>query len=470
MANQKTDIEILEEIREYRNNQLKELGDNRVFYTRVMSLQKGENTGKKFYRIIEEYAVGENQSKVRELFYEYDNNTPVLVAILDPEKASIIIPSEISSEEEYQVWLNEIDKEECENWLNELEDIENGIEINITNIKEAAERLRIPQIDGLTEIEIYKKLDEKNRNNKEKERAIDEEKKNEPTIISNEDAKRCGMIGMNAISLEQKVGINGETLRSEIGFSDEQYADIVDIELVPAYKMTQYNGKVYDTPFVPIGIRKDGVRVAFPENVCSPDKSVNNEVTTIDGKDKSVRRERETCIFRFGKKGTSLVINQKQYGMMDASLAYTAKNNDGRVAYDLLTKNEDGKRMTDTESLEAMNQRGGGEYHVKNMLDEVNSHPEGEIKGEKLGPKDANGNPNDFTHQHHLTPDTELDYKGEKKTIAEIAKTPRFNMERVDVFIAQLEEALDKGKSLEEAYNDVEDFANSYVPMKQKDI
>ena len=140
MANQKTNIEILEEIREYRNNQLKELGDNRVFYTRVMSLQKGENTGKKFYRIIEEYAVGENQSKVRELFYEYDNNTPVLVAILDPEKASIIIPSEISSEEEYQVWLNEIDKEERENWLNELEDIENGIEINITNIKEAAER------------------------------------------------------------------------------------------------------------------------------------------------------------------------------------------------------------------------------------------------------------------------------------------------------------------------------------------
>ena len=137
MANQKTNIEILAEIRELRNNQLKELGDNRVFYTRVMSLQKGENTGKQFYRIIEEYAVGENQSKIRELFYEYDNNTPVLVAILDPEKANIIVPGNINSKEEYQGWLNGLDEKERENWFKELEDIEKGIEINITNIKEA---------------------------------------------------------------------------------------------------------------------------------------------------------------------------------------------------------------------------------------------------------------------------------------------------------------------------------------------
>ena len=102
-----------------RNNQLKELGDNRVFYTRAMSLQKGENTGKQIYRIIEEYAVGENQSKIRELFYEYDNNTPVLVAILDPEKANIIIPSKINSKEEYQGWLNGLDEKERENWFKE---------------------------------------------------------------------------------------------------------------------------------------------------------------------------------------------------------------------------------------------------------------------------------------------------------------------------------------------------------------
>ena len=84
MANQKNNIDILEEIREFRNNQLKELGDNRVFYTTAISLEKGE-TGQQIYRIMEEYSIGENESLVRELFYKYEEN-PELIAVIDPEK------------------------------------------------------------------------------------------------------------------------------------------------------------------------------------------------------------------------------------------------------------------------------------------------------------------------------------------------------------------------------------------------
>ena len=462
----KEEKEILNKIREFRNNQLEEARDNRVFYTRLMALKKGEKTGKIFYRIIEEYSVGDNQSKIRELFYEFDyeNNIPILVAILDPEKANIILPSEIENEQEYQEWIQELDEEEKSNWLAELQDIENGRDINYSNIKEAAKQLGIQQIEGLTEIEIYKKLDENNKKTDKEREEKDEKQKNEPTVIPKEDAKRCGMIGLNTVWLGQRV-TPYSTLKEELGLTDEKYADLEYIEMIPTYKMTQYDGKVYDEPFVPIGIRKNGERIALPEKDCMPDKSDNDLVTTIDGKNDSVRRNKEDCIYRFPGKG-SLVIEQKKYGIMDASLAYIEKSNDGRLASDLLTK-RDGLTKLETISLQAINPR-LGEYHVSDALEEANSHPKEELEEGGLGVKDANGDPNDYTHQHRLTRDTILKYEGTDMTIAKIAELPRFKIERVEDFIRIIENALNNGKTLKEAYDEADEYANSYIPAERQ--
>ena len=94
---------------------------------------------------------------------------------------------------------------------------------------------------------------------------------------------------MNSIPLNQRVGVHGETLKSELGLNSKEYSDVVELELIPSYKMSQIDGKVYDVPFMPVGKNLNGDIIKFPESVASPYKGSNNEVTTLDGKDDSVR-------------------------------------------------------------------------------------------------------------------------------------------------------------------------------------
>ena len=77
--------------------------------------------------------------------------------------------------------------------------------------------------------------------------------------------------------------------------------------------MSQIDGKVYDVPFMPVGKKSNGEIIKFPESVASPYKGSNNEVTTLDGKYDSVKKENSNCIINFknGNKKTSLVIDQK---------------------------------------------------------------------------------------------------------------------------------------------------------------
>ena len=64
MAEKKTTLDILNEIRDLRNQELINQKDNRVFYTTAIALEKGE-TGRQIYRIMEEYSIGENESLVK---------------------------------------------------------------------------------------------------------------------------------------------------------------------------------------------------------------------------------------------------------------------------------------------------------------------------------------------------------------------------------------------------------------------
>lgn len=472
---------ILQEIKERRNQELVDKKDNRVIFTVVEPLTKKDESNQQIYRIMEEYSIGENQSQVRELFYEYKEK-PELIAMIDPEvndKLNKIDPEAISklnsglSDEIVPVGDPNESKEKQEAWMETLENIKFGREKNKGKLIEQAKKLGIDEkeIEGIAEIDLKKKVYEKiaEMNEKEENKEKEEKNENEPTEIPKEEGERYGIIGMNTIPLNQRVGIHGETLKSELGLNSKEYADIVELELIPSYKMSQIDGKVYDVPFMPVGKKSNGEIIKFPESVVSPDKGSNNEVTTLDGKYDSVKKENSNCIINFknGNKNTSLVIDQKSpYGIVDASLAYNTRNNDGRVALDLQNKFENGTRTQDTETREILDSHNGA-YNTKKIIDEIKEHPEEEIRNGELTINEADGNEN-TGHVHpseetDMTPDTVLIYEGKEMKVSEIASLPRFRLsseEFIEKYKEKISSEKEKNQDEEQIYDEIEEEAN----------
>ena len=420
--------EILNEIREFRNRELSQKKDNRVFYTIIMKLEKGENTKKDIYRIVEEYSVGENKSQIRELFYEMNENGPELIAKLEPEL--------------YEKILQVGEKNE-QDWNLILEDIESGINKNREKIQEQASKLGIDE--GLTEIENYKEIDKKikefNKDNKENDTEKQEDK---PIEISVEDTKKMGIIGMNTISLNQKVGVHGQTLKSELDLHNKpEYKDVDEIEIIPAYKLANYGEKVPDVPFVPVGKNKNtGEAIIFAKKDLEIYKGENNEIDKIDGKDDSIKRQKSDCIFNVPGKSTSIAIEQKSpYGIVDASLVYNSRDNNGRFALDLQTKLEDGIYQQDIETREIMDPY-QGINHIDEKIDEVNSHPKEELQNGELKKEDGDGNEQTKSHIH-------TDSQEFKEAVEKIMKEAKLSRENevIESLLKRLEE---DNKTLEE--------------------
>lgn len=472
--------DILQEIKERRNQELVDKKDNRVFFTVVEPLAKKDNNDKQIYRIMEEYSIGENQSQVRELFYEYKEK-PELIAMIDPEvndKLNKIDPDAISklnsglSDEIVPVGDPNESKEKQETWMKTLENIKYGREKNKEKLIEQAKKLGIDEkeIEGIAEIDLKKKVFEKinelNENEKSEKEEKEEKNQNEPTEISKEEGERYGIIGMNSIPLNQRVGVHGETLKSELGLNSKEYSDVVELELIPSYKMSQIDGKVYDVPFMPVGKKSNGDIIKFPESVASPYKGSNNEVTTLDGKEDSVRQENSNCIINFNNGSTSLVVDQKSpYGIVDASIAYNTRDNDGRVALDLQNK-YDGTSLQDTETQEILDSH-NGTYNAEKIINEVREHPSEEIKNGELTIDEADGN-EETGHVHpsketEMTPDTILKYDGKEMTVEEIASLPRFRLSSEE-FIEKYKENISSEKEQnydeEQVYDEIEEEVN----------
>ena len=402
MAEKETTIEILNEIRDLRNQELVEKKDNRVFYTTIMLLEKG-NTGKQIYRIMEEFSIGENESLVRELFYIYKDK-PELIAVIDPEKYEGIHDPEENEEKT---------EEEKSEWDLLVKDIEEGRAKADEKIKETALNLGINQkeIEGLSEIDVekrvYSKINEINKQNDNKTKKIEENKEDKedevPFNLSDQEAKKYGIIGMNTMQLNQKVGVHGETLKQELGLDGkEQYADVDSIEIIPAYKLSALGCRVPDTPFVAVARHRDGSIEAFPKSICEIYKGANNDITKIDGQKDEATTEKADTIMQFkGKKGNkeknvSIAINQKSpYGIVEASLAYNTRDNDGRVGITLQDK-YDGTDQNDFDARKIVNQRQGTEHNRKVVNESKENHPE----GESVGRQDADGDINSADHIH----------------------------------------------------------------------
>ena len=394
MAEKKTTIEILNEIRDLRNQELVEKKDNRVFYTTIMPLEKG-NTDKQIYRIMEEFSIGENESLVRELFYIYKDK-PELIAVIDPEKYEGIHDPEENEEKT---------EEEKSEWDLLVKDIEEGRAKADEKIKETALNLGINQkeIEGLSEIDVekrvYSKINEINKQNDNKTKKIEENKEDKedevPFNLSDQEAKKYGIIGMNTMPLNQKVGVHGETLKQELGLDNiEQYADVDSIEIIPSYKLSALGCKVPDTPFVAVARHRDGSIEAFPKSICEIYKGANNDITKIDGQKDEANTEKADTIMQFAGKNASIAINQKSpYGIAEASLAYNTRDNNGRVALTLQDK-YDGTDQNDYDARNIVNQRQGTEHNRK-VVNEGKEHP-----GEIAKREDADGNRNTADHIH----------------------------------------------------------------------
>ncbi len=447
-------MEILNEIRDYRNRELSNLKDNRVFYTITMSLGEGQKSKKEIFRIIEEYSTGYNKSEVRELFYEYDEKEGIKeIAKLDPKISDFILSSIDPA------LMNE---EEQKNWQLIMEDIVEGRNKNIEKLHEAALKLGMKEEETkkLKEIDLYKKIDEKQKESeKDKEKVIDE--KDEEIEISKENAQKRGIIGMNTISLNQKVGTHGETLKSELGLDQyKEYSDVIELEIVPSYKLAYLGEKVHNISFVAVGKRSNGEIVVFPKSVSRPYTGNNNEIINHDGAEDNVTKEKSDCMIIF-KNGKSLSIDQKSpYGIVDGSLVYNTRDNDGRIALDLQNKLEDGTKQQDVETRDIVNGY-HGEYHANEITTEAREHSNEEFEQGEVKKEDADGKEGG-SHIH-------INENEFKKAVDDIMKYLKLEREesRVEVTNALLAKIVEKEGTtkniLEEAKKDVKEELSEQV-------
>ena len=449
-------IEILDEIRNSRNEDLIRERDNRVFFTVAMKLERGSNSGKKIYRIIEEYSIGDNKSQedfsngeirsqIRELFYEYKTN-PELIAMRDLEKnngSTDILP------------VGNYYTEESEEWNDVLKDIVEGVDYRREKVREKARNIGIENasVDDIDrEIDLYKMIEDKIKDDNNK--GISKEKNmntKDAQTISVERAQRSGIIGMNSISLDQRVGLHGETLRKELGLDSKEYNNIDYIEIVPTYKVAKAGGIVYrDTPFVPVGRNsRTGGLVIFPENICSPYRAENTVVTGVEGKHDNIKQKRTNCLISFN--GKSLMIGQKEYGIVDVSLSYPTKDNAGNIAYNLQSKVEDGTHEQDRESLEVINTY-QGIYNSKDRLTEFNFNSESDKKNAKM--IDMNGNYRDMTHLDKDEFGRLLEKVPEiKEMIEEIVKENKLNnvQEVLDSVLVEIQEEIARDRDISDS-------------------
>lgn len=416
MAKKKTTEQI---IREYRNEELRENGDNSVFYTYVMLLEKG-NTGIPIYRVMEHCSVGENQSVVRELFYIYEEQ-PELIAVIDASKYNtdaICLPEGAKLESE----------EQKEKWEQIAVDIQIGREKAREKIIDTAKEQGIHDknnFEDKSEIEIdemvFEKINKTNKlNHKDKKNKEEDDSSKPPFTLSKETAQRLGIIGFNTLLLNQKVREN-RTLKKELGLDNKaQYADVDAIELIPSYKLRMLGEKVPDTPFVAVARHNDGSVEAFPEKICKIYKGENDRVTKTDGNKNEVSTEKADTIIQFmkdEKPTTAIAINQTSLlGRVEGAIAYRTRDNDGWVGNTLQNNKYKGTTEMETEAKEFTDGHKGENYFSKVADTQNEEHPE--CKNLKI--EDLIG---DHEYASHLHLDSQIEVDGINATFKSYAMT-----------------------------------------------
>ena len=428
-----------------------------MIFNKVEFLGEGENTGKELYRVIEEYSVGENRTELREFFYEFENDMPILIGFRNEQTLGDIIPTEYPGEE----------GPEKENWDAELLDIEQCLEEKEKELKELAKELGIDEkeINSLSEIELEQKIEE-NQDEQEKQNEDKTQK------ISDKEAEKIGIKGngMNSAKMDTQIDTRGNTLGKELGL--EEYDSIL---VVHSYKLAELNdaegkkGKNNNINFALVGKKKDGTLERIPETKLRQYRGANREVTEINSREE-VEVKNEECIFEVPNSNKRIAIDQKDpYGIPEIYYGKTDKENEGNVMQSVQDE-RDGTQRKDVE-VRALFNSNKGEYQIDKMHDEVKGH----IKSgcNDIDKDEVDGNPT-TGHQHNvddkvITPDTVLIYNGKEMPISAIAAEPRFKLS-AEEFIEKYNKILEHNGDIEqeEIYDEIEEQVNEETRNPQK--
>ena len=436
----KNNLEILNEIRNKRNEELKMQGRTDISVIRVEYLCEDEEGKRKIFREIERQEFYNKPSVNVEKFYSYENGELTLVAGRSEMSNYEILPI---------IDLNN----ENDDWDILKEEIEKGIDNREKKLQEIAMQLGISEkeITALSEIELEQQViekqdgkDEIKENEKEQEEQKEDEKnENEPEKLTQKQVDNIGL--KNQVSLNAKVDSKGKTLGQELGLDE-----YTSIGIVHAYKLTELTnseGKSEsreDIKFGLVGQKKDGTYEKIPESKIRMYRGGNTEITAVKNP-QEVEHINSDCMFEVVGSEKRLSINQSDpYGIPDVYLAKSSRDNDGNIAQKLQDQ-YDGTEKTDVEVRALFNENRGTD-NIKNMKDEAKKHEEAGC--DELDIDEIDGNVN-TGHKHF-----DLSEQEQQNAIEEIMEKGKVSREEAEnKFAKELEENEDI--TIEEAKENV---------------
>lgn len=443
---EKNNMEILQEIRQKRKDELDSIKDTSTFVIKVEDLGRGKQTQKEIYRLIEEKYISngdsEPQKMVQEMFYEYDKR-PILVGVRNPQTQGKIVPIGFDGDKQKE-------------WDIEKGDIEQCLEERERQVKVLAKVLGIdPQdLENLSEIELSKKIDEKQSEN---DQDLKKDKKDEPQEISEEEAKKLGMTGMNEIKLNSRIDTKGTTLGQILNL--DGYTKIM---VVHSYRLAELTnsegekGKVSRMSFGLIAQKADGTFETIQETKLRPYRGENRRVTEINDKE-NVETKNEECMFEVPGTNKRLVISQKDpYGIPDVYLSQNTRGNDGNMAQKLQDK-YDGTERQDVE-VRALFNANRGLNQADKSVKEVKEHEDAGCKDIDIDEADGR----EDTGHIDFNPDS----PEQQKVIEEIMQRGKVSREEAE---NKLEKVLREAEERKEDIN-LESATDSAVAEIENDF
>ena len=432
---QKSQMEILQEIRTLRNSEINSIGQTNIAVIKVDYLGTGKETGKDIYRLTEEMYFKDKRTEIIEKFYEYDE-MPKLIAAKMPN--SDILPTDLNMAE-------------SEEWNILKNDIENIIEEREEQLQKVAEALGISkeEIKNMSEIDLEQRIYEGKENSRGKLKGGNREDECEDRETGKLTEKQVKSIGArNEIDTNIQIDSKGTTLKKEAGIDYDKIIPVYSEKLSEFTDDTGKKGNRTKAKFGWAGKKGDSYE-AVPLEKISVYRGGNREVTTIKNP-QEVETQNEENIFEIKGSRKRLVVNQSDpYGVPKVSLASSTRDNEGNIAEELQDK-YDGTEKTDIEVRELFNSNHGTE-HIDEMYKEA--------KGNELTLDEVDGDEN-TGHKHQITIDSVLEYEGQQMTVEEIANLPRFKISAKE-FVEKYNRISLDVDDLEKIYDEIEEEVNS---------
>ncbi len=444
----KNNLEIMEEIRQIRNAELKELNRNDISVTAVEFLGKGKKSKEDIFRLYEKQEFKDKPTRNLRRYYMYDGEKIDLKAVEDLDREEGIIPVGI-------------DGDENKNWDIEREDIEKCIEDRAIQMKAIAKELGIKEedIENLSEIDLAQKIEQEAEN--------EQDGKDEPVELDKEQVKKIND-GRNEISLNTQIDVKGTQLGDLLHLDGK----LIVVHSSELSKISGGKAVRGGTTLAFVLQKPDGSYETVPETKLRPYGGQNRDVISVDGEE-DIQKNSERNMFEIPGSTHKLIINDgwnNPEGKPRIFLSNTSRDNEGNVAGRLIDKYSGTYRDESEIEMQQLLYTGMGREQARAMYKEGN---EGHFeKGcDDVEMEDIDGRLDTGTHTHsevsemveenEITEDTVLMYEGKPMKIKEIADLGRFKISSKE-FIELYKSHLGDEKEIndEEIYDEIEEDVN----------